>query len=115
MNRLFYLTALIAALAVSPAALAAGNAEAGAKLAEPCAQCHGKDGNPTDPQYPRLAGQYRNYLEHALNEYKNGKRKNAVMALSVEPLSKQNMADLAAYFAGLPGGKLIDLSHPPKK
>lgn len=114
MNRTLSLIALAGMLAVSSAAQAAGNIENGKKLAQTCAQCHGADGNPTDPQYPRLAGQYRNYLEHALTEYKAGRRKNAIMALSVEPLTKQGIADLALYYSSLPT-KLTDLSHPPKK
>lgn len=115
MNRTISLLALATTLALSSAANAAGNIENGKKLAEPCAQCHGKDGNSIDPQYPRLAGQYRDYLEIALQQYKEGTRKNAIMAPFVEPLNKQNMLDLAAYFSSLPGGKLSDLSHPPKK
>jgi cytochrome c553 len=114
MNRLFSLIALAPLLAVSSFAHAAGNAEAAKKLAEPCAACHGVDGNPTDPQYPRLAGQYRDYLQEAMNQYKNGKRKNAIMAGFMQPLTEQNIADLAVHFANLPGGKLDDLSHPAK-
>jgi cytochrome c553 len=113
MNRTLSLIALAGLLAASSAASAAGNIENGKKLAETCAQCHGADGNPTDPQYPRLAGQYRNYLEHALTEYKSGKRRNAIMALSVEPLTKQNIADLSLYYSSLPT-KLTDLSHATK-
>ena len=114
MNRTFSLIALVATLALSPFAHAAGNAEAGKALAVPCTACHGADGNPTDPQYPRLAGQYRDYLQEAMTQYKNGKRRNAIMAGFMQPLTEQNIADLAVYFATLPGGKLNDLSHPAK-
>jgi cytochrome c553 len=114
MNRTFSLIALAAMLAVSSFAQAAGNAEAGKALAVPCAACHGPDGNPTDPQYPRLTGQYRDYLQEAMLQYKNGKRSNAIMAGFMQPLTEQNIADLAAYFATLPGSKLDDLSHPAK-
>ncbi|HSX59690.1 MAG TPA: cytochrome c [Tahibacter sp.] len=114
MNRLYSLLALAPLLAVSSFAQAAGNLDAGKKLAEPCAACHGADGNPTDPQYPRLSGQYRDYLQEAMHQYKNGKRKNAIMAGFMQPLTEQNIADLAAYFAQLPGGRLGDLSQPAK-
>lgn len=114
MNRLTSLVTLAAALAVSSFAQAAGNIEAGKKLAEPCAACHGADGNSTDPQYPRLTGQYRDYLQESMLQYKTGKRKNAIMAGFMQPLTEQNIADLASYFASLPGGKLGDLSHPAK-
>lgn len=114
MNRFYSLIALASLLAASSFAQAAGNAEAAKKLAEPCAVCHGADGNPTDPQYPRLAGQYRDYLQEAMHQYKNGKRKNAIMAGFMQPLTEQNIADLAAHFASLPGGKLGDLSQSGK-
>ena len=48
-----------------------------------CAACHGADGNadtPAQSLYPRLAGQYHDYLARALHEYKHGERKNAIRA-----------------------------------
>ena len=66
-----------------------------------CSACHGPSGGkPVLPDASVLAGQYANYLEHALLEYKDGKRKNAVMAAQVAALSKQDIRELAAYFAG---------------
>ena len=69
--------ALALGLALSRAALAGGNAEAGkAKAAQVCAACHSADGStPTSPQYPVLAGQYYDYLVRVLKDYKSGKRK----------------------------------------
>ncbi len=69
-----------------------------------CAACHGKDANtPIDPSYPKLAGQYRDYLERALLDYKSGARKNAIMAAQAQTLSKADIANLSAYYASLPG------------
>lgn len=103
------LAALVCAT-VSFGACAAGNINAGMALAKKydCASCHGKDyGTPLDPSYPKLAGQHRDYLEHALTAYKRGEkangRTNGVMALQVKPLSNQDIKDLAAYFHSLPG------------
>jgi cytochrome c553 len=95
--------AALAALTVQ-GALAADIA-AGAKLADAqCAACHGKDGKtPTDPTYPKIAGQYSDYLLKALNDYHKGLRKNPVMAAIAKPLSKSDMENLAAYFGSLPG------------
>jgi hypothetical protein len=46
-----------------------------------CAACHGKDGNtPIDPSYPKLAGQYRDFLQRSLLDYQSGARKNAISA-----------------------------------
>jgi cytochrome c553 len=97
------LVAALAALAAQ-SALAADIA-AGAKLAEAqCAACHGKDGKtPTDPTYPKLAGQYPDYLFKALNDYHKGARKNPIMGAIAKPLTKADMQNLAAYYGSLPG------------
>jgi len=96
---------LLAFSAVFANGAAAADAAAGAKIADAqCAACHGKDGKtPTDPSYPKLAGQYSDYLLKALNDYHSGARKNAIMGAIAKPLSKADMQNLAAYFASLPG------------
>lgn len=110
MNRTFSLIALGALFALATPAFAAGDAAAGKQKSQPCTACHGPEGNPTDPQYPKLAGQYRDYIEQALKEYKSGKRKNAIMAGFTTTLSDQDIADLSTYFSSLPG-QLSDLDH----
>jgi cytochrome c553 len=104
-------TALVCTLAFAATALASptGNAARGKQKAAPCAACHG-DGNKTlNDTYPKLAGQYPEYLSKALHEYKNGKRKNAIMGAQAAPLSDQDIADLAAYF-GSQKAEIHDLS-----
>ena len=109
MNRIFSLVALAATLTISTSAFAGGDIEAGKKKSLACQACHGADGNAgTDAQYPRLAGQYHDYLEQALREYKNGKRKNVIMGGFAKPLSEDDILDVSAYFASLPG-KVEDL------
>jgi cytochrome c553 len=94
------------------AAAAKGDAEAGKQKSVPCQACHGADGNASiDPQYPRLAGQYRDYLERSLHEYKSGARTNPIMAGFAMPLSDEDIVNVSAYFASLPGGKLTDLHN----
>jgi cytochrome c553 len=78
--------------------------------AKTCAACHGPDGNAPSAIYPRLAGQYHDYLARALHEYKSGERKNAIMAGFATALSDAEIQGLADYFAQMPG-KLDDLSH----
>lgn len=73
-----------------------------------CSSCHGMDGIGLTPIYPKLAGQYADYMLHALRGYKSGQRQNAVMAGIVTTLSEQDMKELAAYYAAKPG--LVDLS-----
>ena len=97
--------------ASAASAAPAGDVERGKQKAQPCAACHGTDGNKTlDGQYPRLAGQYADYLVHTLKDYKSGARKNAIMAGFAQTLSEQDIADLAVYFQSL-DGDLEDLSH----
>ncbi len=100
-----------AAAALSSIAFAAQAADVAAGKAKAetvCAACHGKDGNtPIDPSYPKLAGQYRDYLERALLDYKSGARKNAIMAGQSQPLSRADIENLAAYYASLPGSMRV--------
>jgi cytochrome c553 len=103
------MAAAVLSIAVTvPAAQAADIAAGRAKHEQVCAACHGKDANtPIDPSYPRLAGQYRDYLERTLIDYQAGARKNAIMAAQAQPLSRADIANLAAFYASLPG----TLSH----
>ncbi len=91
----------------SSAGLPSGNLAAGEKLAshknastgQSCIDCHGANGNaPIDPSYPKLGGQYGDYLAQALQSYRGGKREHALMSSQAKDLSDQQIADLAAYF-----------------
>ncbi len=90
--------------AAKPAASAkAGVSEATKTKLAACFSCHGQDGKTiVDPSYPKLAGQYRDYLERALLDYKSGARKNAIMNGQASQLTKQEIRYMAAYFAALP-------------
>jgi cytochrome c553 len=101
----FITGAVIAASSVLfMASASAGNIAAGKEKATAlCASCHGADGITTiDPSYPKLAGQYPDFLVRALTDYKTGARKNAIMAGMAAGLSKADIANLAAYYASLP-------------
>ena len=92
---------LILSLMLAGTVQAKGNAENGkAKAAQVCAACHGADGaKPVAPENPILAGQYPDYLVKALSDYKSGERANPIMKAFAEPLSKQDIEDLAAWFS----------------
>lgn len=115
MEKMFKIATLALAAAISAGAHAAGNIEAGKAVAQKynCFTCHGQDYNtPIDPAYPKLAGQHRDYLEHALIAYQRGAnatngRGNAIMAGQAKQLSKQDVQDIAAYLASLPGSLVI--------
>ncbi len=74
------------------------------QLTATCAACHGENGaKPSAPNYPILAGQYADYLAHALREYRSGKRKNVIMGAQAANLSDEDIEALAAYFAAQQG------------
>lgn len=99
MNKTITLLVLSLAVASGAPALAGGNAEAGKAKSTTCAGCHGPDGNSLTAMFPKLAGQYEDYLHQALKDYKSGKRKNPIMSGQVANLSDQDMQDLAAFYA----------------
>jgi cytochrome c553 len=90
---------------LSPIALQ-GDADRGAVLAQTCAGCHGVPGSfNASPTYhvPKLGGQNADYIEVALQGYRRGTRGHATMQAQASSLSDQDIADVAAYFAGLAG------------
>ena len=89
---------IAAALAVSAQAYA-GDPAAGREKAKACAACHGEDGVSHAPDFPKLAGQYNDYLVRALKDYQSGARKNPIMAAQAANLKPEDIADLAAYFS----------------
>lgn len=103
----------------SSAGLPAGRVAEGEKLAntkgqatgQSCIDCHGKDGNaPIDPTYPKLGGQYADYIAHSIQMYRDGERAHALMSQQAITLTDQQIADLAAYFGSRPT-QLRDLHH----
>ena len=64
-----------------------------------CAACHGADGNSAAPAYPKLAQQHPEYLVKQLQEYKSGKRANAIMSGMAAGLSDADMKNVAAWLA----------------
>ena len=53
---------------------------------------------PTTPDYPKLAGQYPDYLAKALRDYKSGQRKNPIMAGMAQGLTDKDIENLARIF-----------------
>ena len=90
---------LLAGLATISTVNAADMAAGAAKAKEICSACHGADGNSTDVNNPRLAGQHADYLAKSLRDYKSGERNNAIMKGFAAALSKKDIENLAAYFA----------------
>lgn len=94
---------LASSLATLPGVVSAADVAAGqAKVKEVCQACHGLDGNSQTPDYPRLAGQYPDYLAKALRDYKSGARKNPIMAGFAAALTPKDIENVAAYYSTQP-------------
>ncbi len=68
-----------------------------AKFTAVCASCHGADGNSGTPAYPKLAQQHPEYLVKQLQEFKAGKRKNAIMQGFAAMLSEDDMKNISYW------------------
>ena len=97
---------------------AAGDAEKGANKVQVCAACHGADGNGTNPEWPKLAGQHASYTAKQLRDFKAGtERNNAQMSGMVANLTTQDMDDIAAFYAtqtrtgGFASEELVELGR----
>lgn len=76
---------------------------AGERIAA-CASCHGPNGAGLPAQYPRLAGQYAEYVEAQLKAFRSGARANDVngsMRGVAGRLSDREISAVADYIAGL--------------
>jgi len=81
------------------AVIAAQGTPAGAP---PCAQCHAFNGaSDSSGAFPRIAGQSALYLAGQLRDFAAGVRMSAIMSPIAKALSPDNVADVAAYYAGV--------------
>ena len=94
----FTTTLLVAVLAAGSVAFCA-DAEAGRRKSEPCAACHGPDGNATIPGTPSLAGQPTYFTHWQLIKFRDGRRKDEQMSPFAVNLTDDDMGDLAAFYA----------------
>ena len=99
------LTAVFAALVSAPvfaneAAPAPAKADIakGEQIAATCGACHTHDGSRGIATNPILQGQHPDYIVKQLTEFKEGKRKNAVMNGMAAPLSPEDMKNVAAFY-----------------
>ena len=79
-----------------PADIAAGKAKSAT-----CAACHGANGIANIPMYPNLAGQKAMYTAKQLKAFRDGSRKDPVMAGMAKNLSDADIANLSAYYESL--------------
>jgi cytochrome c553 len=87
-------------VALAGTARAAGDPVAGKAKSASCAMCHGPTGGGTQ-MGTKLAGEDPAKFIQAMNDYKSGKRDNAMMKSQASSLSADDTANLAAYYASL--------------
>ncbi|WP_396433994.1 c-type cytochrome [Limnohabitans sp.] len=106
-----FLFATLSATLLAGSALAAGPAPQAAKpdlakgeaiFSQVCVACHAADGNSSTPANPKLSQQHPEYLIKQLQEYKSGKRANAVMSGLASTLSDEDMRNIAFWLASKP-------------
>ncbi|MBI5451007.1 MAG: cytochrome c4 [Gammaproteobacteria bacterium] len=104
MKHSFAIGVILGGMIVAVPALAArvpGDPAAGKDKAALCAGCHGDTGNSQSADFPRLAGQYEEYIVKQVRDFQSGKRANndtmAGMAATVAEV--QDAKDIAAYFS----------------
>ena len=95
------LTSVLLASSLCTSSAFAADAAAGKEKAALCAACHGPDGHSVNPMWPNLAGQQEMYLAKQIKAFRDGSRKDPSMSAMVAGLSDDDVANLAAYFAGL--------------
>ena len=100
---LFTAASLVSLGSVAQAeSLIEGSAEDGKARAATCMACHGTAGNSSNPTWPNIAGQNAPYLLAQLRAFKDGSRKDPLMAPQAMLLSDADMVNLAVYFESLP-------------
>jgi cytochrome c553 len=104
----------------SGAAVARGDAAAGAEKSIFCAYCHGSDGNPLDDAAPRLAGQDADTLVAKMKHQTRAMGQHELMIQAFHTgraLNERDMNDLAAYFSRQPVRETIQAAatEPPAK
>jgi len=102
------------AIFVSFPSTARSDVEAGRRKAEACAPCHGVAGNSSVGLVPILAGQTARYTYLELRDFKDGRREDPVMSPIAATLSREDMLDLAEYYAAQTPGRTGFRADPAK-
>ena len=96
----------LSVLSVVVGTAAAQNAARGQRIAgQVCAACHAADGNSVAPTNPKIAGQFAEYLQKQLGDFKAHQNKkpardNPIMTPMASNLSDDDIQSVAAYYAG---------------
>ena len=103
MNKIQYAVAATLLISMPVTVFSAGNAIEGQNKSAVCHACHGASGKSTQPIYPNLGGQHRDYLSKSLHAFRDGERQNAIMSGFAANLSDADIEDIAAWYASQQG------------
>jgi len=95
---------IIGAVLATGHVLADGDVGAGEGKAATCVGCHGADGKGVDVN-PAIAGMDAELFKTNMQAYKSGEKEDPMMAMFVQTLTDEDIADLAAYYSSLPAGE----------
>lgn len=98
---------ILMALATTTALAAAAQVPVPKLVEGRCATCHGKQGESSSEEFPRLAAQNEAYLAKELREFK-AKKRESIMERFARDLSEEDIVAIARYYAAQPAGV-----HPP--
>ena len=80
--------------------IGSGDPVAGRDKSALCQGCHGEDGNSPSATFPKLSGQWSDYIQKQVREFQNGARYNKTMSdIAVSINNFNDLFDIAAYFA----------------
>lgn len=97
--------AILIGLAVASASAQAQELPAAGQV---CVTCHGRDGIGTSPLFPNLAGQSAVYAIQQMENFRSGRRPSEIMGIIAEPLTDQQIRELALYYESLDAGCACD-------
>ena len=94
---------ILLSLCCSSVLNAGGDLRAGEQKSTVCAACHGAKGVSPNPIWPNLAGQHQAYFVKQIKDFKDGHHRNSPeMTAMVSNLSRQDIDDLAMFYASFP-------------
>ena len=79
----------------------AADAAAGRAKAKVCQTCHGIDGVAKMPTVPNIGGESALYITKQLKAFRSGERKDPQMSIIAKPLTDDDIANLAAWYASI--------------
>lgn len=80
--------------------LGGGDPAAGKDKSAMCQGCHGADGNSAAPNFPKLSGQFADYLRKQVLDFQSGSRVDPTMTgMAAAVTDSKDLLDISAYFA----------------